>query len=154
ELDAARTAVNVATANINISHANMLAAQATYTMRQETARRRKRLGVATSKAKLDNAINMAKAARAKVHQAQAALAKAKAAKTRAGANVDKAKAAVAAARLDLTRSEVRAPVDGTVTNLNLSVGEYAHAGQAAIALITDDMWVTGYFEETKLSGVQ
>jgi len=59
------------------------------------------------------------------------------------------------ARLDLERTEVRAPVDGYVTNLRLRVGDYATRGVANIALIdSGSFWIAGYFEETKLAGVR
>jgi multidrug resistance efflux pump len=55
------------------------------------------------------------------------------------------------ARLNLERTEVRAPVDGYVTNLEVRVGDYANAGQARMALIdSHSYYIYGYFEETKL----
>ena len=67
-------------------------------------------------------------------------------------------AAVAArdtAKLNLQRSEIVAPVDGYVTNLNLYAGNYASAGTARMAIIDkNSYWVYGYFEETKLPNVR
>ncbi|SAL20833.1 membrane protein [Caballeronia terrestris] len=67
------------------------------------------------------------------------------------------KAAVVAqqtAELNLTRSEVRAPADGYITNLNLYPGDFATAGVARMALIdSHSFWVYAYFEETKLPAV-
>jgi Multidrug resistance efflux pump len=58
------------------------------------------------------------------------------------------------ALLNLTRSEVRAPSDGYITNLNLYPGDFATAGIARMALIdSHSFWVYGYFEETKLPRV-
>ncbi|MDE2598154.1 MAG: HlyD family secretion protein [Rhodocyclaceae bacterium] len=55
------------------------------------------------------------------------------------------------ARLNLERTEVRAPVDGYVTNLRVYVGDYASAGSAKLAVIdSNSFYVFGYFEETKL----
>lgn len=55
------------------------------------------------------------------------------------------------AKLDLKRTEIRAPADGYITNLNLHVGDYVRAAQAALALIDEhSFWVYGYFEETKI----
>lgn len=62
-------------------------------------------------------------------------------------------AAVAAdtAKLNLKRTEVRAPVDGYITNLNVHPGDFASAGEAKLAMIDkNSFWVYGYFEETKL----
>jgi multidrug resistance efflux pump len=67
------------------------------------------------------------------------------------------KAAVVArqtAVLNLARSQVRAPSDGYITNLNLYPGDFATAGAARMALIdSHSFWVYGYFEETKLPKV-
>ncbi|YBV94703.1 HlyD family secretion protein (plasmid) [Phyllobacteriaceae bacterium JZ32] len=58
------------------------------------------------------------------------------------------------ARLNLDRSEVKATVNGTVTNLSLQPGDYVSAGTAKIALVdTDTLRVEGYFEETKLARI-
>ncbi|MFV0625559.1 efflux RND transporter periplasmic adaptor subunit [Sphingomonas sp. ac-8] len=55
------------------------------------------------------------------------------------------------AELDLERTNVRAPVHGTVTNLNLHKGDYVSSGQQALALIDRaSLRVEGYFEETKI----
>ncbi|WP_374625170.1 efflux RND transporter periplasmic adaptor subunit [Pandoraea sp.] len=66
-----------------------------------------------------------------------------------------ARVAVDRAKLDLTRTELRAPTDGYVTRLRLNKGDYAVAGQPNLALIdAHSFWITGYFEETKLRGIQ
>lgn len=55
------------------------------------------------------------------------------------------------ARLNLDRSEIRAPANGIITNLELRRGDYVSTGKAVIALVdTDSLRVEGYFEETKL----
>ncbi|GBR51264.1 major facilitator superfamily multidrug resistance transporter HlyD/EmrA/FusE [Neokomagataea thailandica NBRC 106555] len=70
------------------------------------------------------------------------------------ARVDAAQAKLDTALLNLQRSTVYASVDGYVTNLNLRVGNYAHAGQSGMAIIdAHSYWINGYFEETKLHGV-
>ncbi len=66
----------------------------------------------------------------------------------------RAQVALDVARLDLTRTELRAPADGYVTHLRLRPGDYAVAGRGNVALIdAHSFWVTGYFEETKLHGI-
>lgn len=55
------------------------------------------------------------------------------------------------ARLNLDRTEIRAPADGTITNLTLRPGAYVAAGSAVMALVdAASLHVQGYFEETKL----
>jgi multidrug resistance efflux pump len=69
----------------------------------------------------------------------------------AQAGVAQANVALDAARLNLERAQVRAPVDGLVTNLDMRSGSYAQAGRAALALVdARSFYVEGYFEETKL----
>jgi RND family efflux transporter MFP subunit len=59
------------------------------------------------------------------------------------------------AQLNLDRSQVRASVDGTVTNFSMRPGDYVTAGAPIFALIdTDSIYVAGYFEETKLPQIQ
>lgn len=62
-----------------------------------------------------------------------------------------AEVALDSARLNLARAQVRAPVDGMVTNLDLRQGSYATTGKPVLALVdTHSYYVEGYFEETKL----
>lgn len=73
----------------------------------------------------------------------------------ARSDLSSAQVAVDRAKLDLARTELRAPTDGYVTRLRLNKGDYAVTGQANIALIdAHSFWITGYFEETKLRGIQ
>jgi multidrug resistance efflux pump len=55
------------------------------------------------------------------------------------------------AKLNLARSEVRASVNGRITNMDLRPGAYVSVGHGVMALIdSDTLRVEGYFEETKL----
>ncbi|WP_370540725.1 efflux RND transporter periplasmic adaptor subunit [Azospirillum sp. INR13] len=74
-----------------------------------------------------------------------------AAMAKAAAATKQAEAALDLARFNLERTEVKATVDGYVTNLQLKTGNYVAAGQAVVALIDrHSFYVMGYFEETKL----
>lgn len=69
----------------------------------------------------------------------------------AKADYDQAVAARDLAKLNLARSDVRASVNGMITNMGLRPGTYISTGQGAMALIDEDtLRVEGYFEETKL----
>jgi RND family efflux transporter MFP subunit len=73
----------------------------------------------------------------------------------AAAQLQQAEAALDAARLNLERTSVVAPVDGYITNLNTYRGDYAIAGSAKLAIIdSHSFWVYGYFEETKIRYVK
>jgi multidrug resistance efflux pump len=55
------------------------------------------------------------------------------------------------AQLNLERTYLRAPVDGTVSNMTLQPGIYLNAGKPVVALVYNrSLRVEGYFEETKL----
>jgi len=55
------------------------------------------------------------------------------------------------ARVNLGRTQLRAPVNGWVTNLLAQRDDFASVGENVISLIdADSFWVDGYFEETKL----
>jgi multidrug resistance efflux pump len=59
------------------------------------------------------------------------------------------------AALNLKRTEVRATVNGFVTNLNLVKGDYASPGKQVLALIdSDSYYVDAYLEETKIPQVK
>ena len=71
------------------------------------------------------------------------------------ADVDVAQANLHAAKLDLEFTEVRAPVDGYVTNLLLRYGSQTVANQPALALIdSNSFWVHGYFKETQIENIR
>jgi multidrug resistance efflux pump len=64
------------------------------------------------------------------------------------------KAVIAKAQLDLSRTVVRSPVNGHVTNLLAQLGDYATVGQKLVSVVdTDSFWVDGYFEETSLGRI-
>ena len=71
------------------------------------------------------------------------------------ADVEVARANLHAAQLDLEFTEVRAPVDGYVTNLKLRYGTQTVANQPALALIdTNSFWVHGFFKETQIGNMR
>ena len=73
----------------------------------------------------------------------------------AAANYQQAIAARDTAALNLRRTEVRASVNGFITNLNLAQGTFASQGKAVMALIDSDSYrVEAYFEETKIPHIQ
>jgi multidrug efflux system membrane fusion protein len=64
-------------------------------------------------------------------------------------------AAVRRAAYDLERCRVYAPFDARVTDLNISEGAYAHAGQPVFTLIDVRKWyVIGNFRESQLKAIR
>ena len=73
----------------------------------------------------------------------------------ADANYQQAVAARDNAALNLKRTEVRAPVNGFITNLNLAKGTYVSQAKPVMALIDSDLYrVEAYFEETKIPHIR
>ena len=104
-------------------------------------------------------------ARAESKAAEAALQQAKAELDRARENLGpqgadnpqlrEAMAALLQARLDLSHTDVLAPSDGLVTNLQLTTGQYAVLGQPLLAFIDiRDYWVSAEFRENSLGNVK
>jgi multidrug resistance efflux pump len=66
-----------------------------------------------------------------------------------------AQSAVKDAELNLEFTQVVAPVDGYVTNLNLRLGSQTVANQAALALVDkNSFWVDAYIRETWIRRIQ
>ncbi len=58
-------------------------------------------------------------------------------------------------KIDLTYTEVRAPVDGVVGNRSVRTGQYVRPGMYLMALVpTDTPWVVANFKETQLTRMQ
>ena len=97
-------------------------------------------------------------ARAAAKQAEADLAKDQAnlgAQGELNPRLRSSQAKVREAELNLEFTQVRAPVDGYVTNLNLRLGSQAVADQAALALIdVNSFWIHGFFRENYIEPIQ
>ena len=101
------------------------------------------------------------AAKAKVGQANAGVASAQAdikqvsmktADAQAKlAKVEQARAALEAAQLNLSYTEITAPVDGVATHKQVETGQIVQAGQGLMVIVPlHDVWVTANFKETQL----
>ena len=95
---------------------------------------------------------------AAAEQAKADLAKAQAnlgARGELNPRLRSSLAKVREAELNLEFTQVRAPVDGYVTNLNLMLGSQAVADQAVLALIdVNSFWIHGFFRENYLEPIR
>jgi multidrug resistance efflux pump len=121
--------------------------------------------VETARANWVSYVNQKADAEARLLQMQASLSEAKAnlAKAKAdlgapgdqNAQVRLAKAEVQSAELNLEFTQVKAPVDGYVTNLNLRLGSQAVENQASLALVdVNSYWVVGFFKENYIEGIR
>jgi membrane fusion protein, multidrug efflux system len=75
-------------------------------------------------------------------------------KLQAQAQLEQMQATLEQGRINLSRTEVAAPVDGYVTQLTAAKGNYAAAGQALMMFVPRNVWVTANFKETELKSVR
>ncbi len=68
----------------------------------------------------------------------------------ARAEVQQAQTRLEQAQLNLSYTTVTAPRTGRVTRRSVEQGAYLQTGQALLALVPDDLWVTANFKETQL----
>ena len=174
QVEAAQADVDAATANIKRAEAAIRAytgrveqAEAEYRRQQVLDKER-----ATSKKRVEAArgdyiavVNEKADAEAQLLQMQAQLSQAEAnlAKARAdlgapgdqNAKLRQAKAEVREAELNLEFTQVRAPVDGYVTHLNLRLGSQVVANQPALALVdVNSFWIAGFFRENHIEDLR
>ena len=172
--------VEAALAYVEVSRASLLQAQsaineADSTIEKNKAEYQRQQELLPQKATSEKSVERAKAnyevsvqkrrgavaslaqARASLAQSQADLAETRANLGAAGdanASIREARAAVEQAELNLEFTEVRAPVNGYVTNLNLQLGSQAVANQPALALVdVDSFWIDGYFKENYIENI-
>jgi multidrug resistance efflux pump len=174
QVDSARAGVEVARATIR--QAKSAIAQVDATIVKNKAEYDRQLELlpkkATSKKSVERAqaiytisLEEKKTAEAALDQSEANLVKAQAALAEslaklgalgdANAQIRQAKAALDQAKLNLEFTQVRAPTNGYVTNLRLSIGSHVVANQPALALVdTTSYWVDGYFKENVIAGIK
>jgi membrane fusion protein, multidrug efflux system len=101
------------------------------------------------------------AAQARVQQARASVEAAQADKKQVSmraadaegkvAKVQQARAALEAAQLNLSYTDVVAPVDGVATHKQVEPGQIVQAGQGLLVVVPlQDVWITANFKETQL----
>jgi multidrug resistance efflux pump len=174
QVDSARAGVEVARATIR--QAKSAIAQVDATIVKNKAEYDRQLELLPKKATSQKSVERAQAihtisleerktAEAALVQSEANLIKAQAALAEslaklgalgdANAQIRQAKAALDQAKLNLEFTQVRAPMNGYVTNLRLSIGSHVVANQPALALVdTASYWVDGYFKENVIAGIK
>jgi membrane fusion protein (multidrug efflux system) len=71
------------------------------------------------------------------------------------ARVKQAEAALAQSQLNLEYTEVRAPIDGIVSQRKVELGQYVQPGQPLLAIVPlHKIWVTANFKENQLKGMR
>jgi multidrug resistance efflux pump len=156
KLAAAGQAVGASTAAVDEAQAQLVQELAQRdNVREQAARvfELVRTGV-YAKSKGDQAQSELGTAEAQVQRAQASLEQARQALGPQGADnpqIREATAELEQARLDLARTTLLAPGDGVVSNLQLSVGQYAAAGQPALTFLdARQIWLQAFLRENSL----
>ncbi|WP_136798490.1 MULTISPECIES: HlyD family secretion protein [Desulfosediminicola] len=113
---------------------------------------------AASQSRADDARSRIAASRAKLASARSELSKAKSQLGYAGednAKVQSALIALESAQLDLSRSYIRAPSEGIITNLLIDVGHYASIGTPLMTFISTKLiWIQANFRENCLMNIR
>ena len=167
QVDAARAAVRQAKSSMKELDSTIEKNKAEYERQQDMMPQKatSQKSVDRAKANYEVSVEKQKGAVAGVTQAQAALSQAEASLAEAQANlgapgdanasIREARANLHQAELNLEFTQVRAPVDGYITNLNLRHGSQAVANQPVLALVdVDSYWIHGFFRETTIKGIQ
>jgi membrane fusion protein (multidrug efflux system) len=166
QLAAARSQVAVAKANADQAAAEVGVAQADAANAEDSYQRLQNLkNTAQNLVVTDRELEDARAqdrsagARFEAARKQAVAASAQVDATQkqidiARAALASAKAKVEQAQLELSYTRVTAPQPGRVTHRGVEVGDYVDVGQALLALVPDQVWVTANFKETELTDMR
>jgi len=69
--------------------------------------------------------------------------------------IKEAAEAVRLAELDLSRTEVRAPLTGRLTRRNVDVGKYVAVGQPLLAIVdTQNVWIAANYKESQIGNIR
>jgi len=156
DLAAAGQSIGGSTAAVSAAQARLAEAEANLAnVREQTARVLELVAKGIyAAARKDQAVASLQAAEANVDRAKAELLQAQEELGPQGADNPQIRAAMAAleqAQWDLVRTTVLAPSDGVVTNLAVSVGSYAAAGQPVMTFIdANEVWVQADLPENSL----
>lgn len=158
----ARQATGVSTANVDAARAQVETARATLYRSSQDASRLRRIKQedpgAISDRRLESAEASLSISQAQLDAAEASLEKAiqdLGQEGDANSRILQAQVALDAANLDLSNAEVRAKADGIVTDVRVDRGNFANAGAALMTfLATRDVWVQADFTENNLGNIK
>ena len=159
QLAQTRATLAVRQTDLGQAEANIRVAEADLTQSQQDLARYKAINPrAITRQQLDNASAAMRSAAAKRDanrqaaagmRAQIDVTKAQIEAAAATLRVDDAN--VANARLQLSYTTIVAPAPGRVTRRTVELGNYVNPGQALLAIVQPNFWVTANFKETQLT---
>jgi membrane fusion protein (multidrug efflux system) len=158
-LEQAKAQLTVDQARTEEERANVVAMEADATRAQADLKRYQAVeSRAVSQSQIDLATAQAKSTTAQVDVArskeQAAEAQASFSKVSietATADVAQNEALLHQAELDVSYAKLTAPEDGRVTHRAVEAGNYVQIGQALLAIVPHNVWITANFKETQLT---
>lgn len=155
DMSKAQSGLAEAEASLAQAKANLIKSQANIKLADKTANRYADLmDGAISRQEQDQVFATRDQSHAEHEQLQAAIQQAEANIKQQKALIEVAQSNLNLAKLNFTRSEVVAPADGTLSNFDMRAGNYVKVGQAVAALLDrKQLFVVGYFEETKLNKI-
>lgn len=155
DLAKAKSGLAEAEAGLAQAKANVMKSQANIKLADKNANRYADLmDGAISKQEQDQMFATRDQSHAEHVQLEAAIEQAQANIKQQKALIEAANSQVHLAMLNMNRAEVIAPADGTLSNFDMRVGNYVKVGQAVAALLDrKQLYVVGYFEETKLNKI-
>ncbi len=161
-LQSARQATGVSTANVDAARASVDAARAGMIRAEQDAVRLRRIKEedpgAISDRRLEQAESAFSVAQSQLVAAEANLEKAIQDLGEAGeenSRILQAQSALQQAELDLARTTVRAPDDGLVTDVRVDKGNFASAGAPLMTFIgIDNIWIRADFTENNLGNIE
>ena len=161
-LQSARQATGVSTANVDAARASVDAARAGMIRAEQDAVRLRSIKEedpgAISDRRLEQAESAFSVAQSQLVAAEANLEKAIQDLGEAGeehSRILQAQSALQQAELDLARTTVRAPADGLVTDVRVDKGNFASAGAPLMTFIgIDNIWIRADFTENNLGNIE
>jgi multidrug resistance efflux pump len=161
-LQSARQATGVSTANVDAARASVEAARAGMIRAEQDAVRLRRIKDedpgAISDRRLEQAESAFRVTQSQLVASQANLEKAIQDLGEAGegnSRILQAQSALEQAELDLARTTVRAPDDGLVTDVRVDNGNFASAGAPLMTFIgIDNIWIRADFTENNLGNIE
>ena len=155
DLAKAKSGLAEAEAVLAQAKANVIKSQANINLADKNAKRYSELMEgAISEQEQDQVLAQLDQSHSEHQQLEAAIQQAEANIQQQKALIEAASSSVHLAQLNMNRAEVLAPADGTLSNFDMRAGNYVKVGQAVAALLDrKQLYVVGYFEETKLNKI-
>jgi membrane fusion protein (multidrug efflux system) len=137
-----------AQANVAVASANLFEAQRNFN------RYRAINPHAITRQQIDNATATLRAMTARVDAARQQVAGARASVSAAAAALKAARVAVRQAKLQLSYTEIHAPVAGAIAQRTVRSGNVVAAGAGLMAVVADRIWITANYKETELGSIR